>query len=221
MIQPVNSSTSLPRSHSPWLFSPFSIDCHGDYVLLDRILCNGLMLQQLWYDDSLPNMCQAACHKAFNQEAQEQLTAAVMAELPYATATSANNNNNTKENNTCTHQDDHGALANAPPPSNSHASSAQVHQRTASRHATAQGSATGAGDVPCHPIWHPRRTRHLPDIAEEGMDEQARMAATPSEVEGRDPVIVEPCYLCSWDSYSPHDHSEGDALFNEADQTMD
>ena len=53
------------------------------------------------------------------------------------------------------------------------------------------------------------------------MDEQARVAETPPEVEGRDPVIIEPRYLCSWDSYSPHDHSEGDALFDEVDQTMD
>ena len=53
------------------------------------------------------------------------------------------------------------------------------------------------------------------------MDEQARMAAQTPEVEGGDTVIVEPRYLCSWDSYSPYDHSEGDALFNEADQTMD
>jgi hypothetical protein len=53
------------------------------------------------------------------------------------------------------------------------------------------------------------------------VDEQARMAATPSEVEGGDPVIVEPHYLCSWDSYSPHNHSKGDALFDEADQTID
>ena len=53
------------------------------------------------------------------------------------------------------------------------------------------------------------------------MDEQARMAAMTSEVEEGDTVIVEPRYLCSWDSYSPHDHSEGDALFDEADQTMD
>ena len=53
------------------------------------------------------------------------------------------------------------------------------------------------------------------------MDEQAGMAATTPEVEEGDTVIVEPHYLCSWDSYSPHDHSEGDALFDEADQTMD
>ena len=53
------------------------------------------------------------------------------------------------------------------------------------------------------------------------MDEQARVAVTPPEVEGKDLVIVEPCYLCSWDDYSPYDHSEGDVLFNEADQTMD
>ena len=53
------------------------------------------------------------------------------------------------------------------------------------------------------------------------MDEQARMAMTTSEVEEGDMIIVEPHYLCSWDSYSPHDHSEGDALFDEVDQTMD
>ena len=53
------------------------------------------------------------------------------------------------------------------------------------------------------------------------MDEQAGVAATPPEVEGRDPIIVEPRYLCSWDDYSPHNHSEGDALFDEVDQTMD
>ena len=53
------------------------------------------------------------------------------------------------------------------------------------------------------------------------MDKQARVAAAPPEVEGRDPVIVEPHYLCSWGDYSPHGHSEGDALFNEVDLTMD
>ena len=53
------------------------------------------------------------------------------------------------------------------------------------------------------------------------MDEQARMAAMTPEVEEGDTVIVEPRYLCSWDSYSPYDHSEGDALFDEVDQTMD
>ena len=53
------------------------------------------------------------------------------------------------------------------------------------------------------------------------MDKQAGMAATTPEVEEGDMVIVEPCYLCSWDSYSPHDHSEGDALFDKVDQTMD
>ena len=41
MTQPVNSSTPLPHPHSPCLFSPFSIDHHGDYVLLDQILING------------------------------------------------------------------------------------------------------------------------------------------------------------------------------------
>ena len=53
------------------------------------------------------------------------------------------------------------------------------------------------------------------------MDEQAGVAAPTPEVEGGDTVTVEPRYLCSWDSYSPYDHSEGDALFDEADQTMD
>ena len=53
------------------------------------------------------------------------------------------------------------------------------------------------------------------------MDEQAGVAATTSAMEGRDMVTVEPRYLCSWDSYSPYDHSEGDALFDEADPTMD
>ena len=53
------------------------------------------------------------------------------------------------------------------------------------------------------------------------MDEQAGVAAATSEMEEGDMVIVEPRYLCSWDSYSPHDHSEGNALFDEADQTMD
>ena len=60
-----------------------------------------------------------------------------------------------------------------------------------------------------------------PDIAEEGVDEQARMETQTPEVEGGDSVIVEPRYLCSWDSYSSYDHSEGDALFDEVDQTMD
>jgi hypothetical protein len=221
MIQPVNSSTSLPRSHSPWLFSPFSIDCHGNYVLLDQILCNGLMLQQLWYDDSLPNMCQAACRKAFNQEAREQLTAAVMAELPYVTATSANNNNNTKENNTCAHQDDHGTLANPPSPSGGSTSGSQVCQRTTPQYATSQGGATSSGDIPCHPIWHPCRIGCLSNIIEEGVDKQAGVASLPPEVKGRDTIIIEPHYLYLWDNYSPYDHSEGDALFDEADPTMD
>ena len=53
------------------------------------------------------------------------------------------------------------------------------------------------------------------------MDKQAEVAAMPPEVEGRDPVIVGPRYLCSWDNYSPYDHSKGDALFDKVDQTMD
>jgi hypothetical protein len=53
------------------------------------------------------------------------------------------------------------------------------------------------------------------------MNQQARVAPTPPEVEGRDIVTIEPHYLCSWNSYSPYNHSEGDALFNEVDQTMD
>ena len=35
MTQPVDSTTPLPRPHSPRLLSPFSIDCHGDYPLPD------------------------------------------------------------------------------------------------------------------------------------------------------------------------------------------
>ena len=221
MTQLVNSSTPLPHPHSPRLLSPFSIDHHGNHPLLDQILLDGLTLQQPWYDDSSPYTCQAACCKAVNQKAQEQLAAAAMAKLPYATATSANDDINDEENDTCAHQDDHGALADSPSPSGGCASSSQVHQRATPQHATPQGGAVGAGDIPHHPIWHPHRTRLLPDIAEEGMDKQTRVAATPPEVEGRDLVIVEPCYLCSWDSYSPHNHSEGDALFNKVDQTMD
>ena len=147
-----------------------------------------------------------------------------MAELPYATATSANNNtnnNNNKENDTCAHQDDGGTLADSPPPGDRGASSSQVRQQAAPQHTTSQGGATGAGDVPHHPVWHPHRARRLPDITEEGMDKQARVAATPPEVEGRDPVTIEPCYLCSWDNYSPYDHRKGEVLFNEVDQTMD
>ena len=221
MTQPVDSYTPLPRSHSPRLFSPFSIDRHGDYPLLDQILLDGPPLQQPWYDDSSPYTCQAARREAFDQEAREQLAAAAMAELPYATTTSANDDNDDKENNTCTYQDDRGALANSPSPGDCGASSLQVRQRATPRHAAPQGGATGAGDVPRHLIWHPRRAGRLPDIAEEGVDEQAGVAATTPEVEGRNTVTVEPRYLCSWDSYSPYDHSEGDALFDKADQTMD
>ena len=221
MTQPVDSSTPLPHSHSPRLFSPFSIDHHGDYPFLDQILLDGPTLQQPWYDNSSPYMCQAAHREAIDQEAREQLAAAAMAKLPYATATSANDNIDDKENDTCAHQDDCGALADLPSSGGGHASSSQVRQRATPQHTAPQGGTVGAGDVPCHPIWHPRRTRRLPDITEEGMDEQTRVAVTPPEVEGRDPVIIEPRYLCSWDDYSPHDHSEGDALFNEADQTMD
>ena len=128
MTQPVNFSTPPPHSHSPRLLSPFSINCHSNYLLLNQILLDGLPLQQPWYDNSSPYMCQAACHEAVNQEAREQLTTAAMAELPYATATSANDNNNNKENNTCTHQDDGGAMADPPSPSSSSASSSQVRQ---------------------------------------------------------------------------------------------
>ena len=179
------------------------------------------MLQQPWYDDSSPYTCQAARREAVDQEAREQLAAAAMAELPYATTTSANDDNDDKENDTCTHQDDRGTLANSPSPGDRCTSSSQVRQQAAPQHAAAQGGAADAGDVPRHPIWHPHRAGRLPDIAEEGVDEQARMAAMTSEVEEGDTVIVEPRYLCSWDSYSPHDHSEGDALFDKADQTMD
>jgi hypothetical protein len=69
MTQPVNSFTPPPHSYSPRLFSPFSIDHHGDYPLLDQILLNGLPLQQPWYNNSLPYTCQAARHEAINQEA--------------------------------------------------------------------------------------------------------------------------------------------------------
>ena len=69
MTQPVDSYTPLPRPHSPRLFSPFSIDQHGDYPLLDQILLDGPPLQQPWYDDSSPYTCQAARRKAFDQEA--------------------------------------------------------------------------------------------------------------------------------------------------------
>ena len=144
-----------------------------------------------------------------------------MAALPYTTATSANDDNDNEENDTCPKQDYGGPMADAPSPSTSNASSSQVCQRATPRHAAPQGGAPGAGDVPCHPVWHPHRAGRLPDLAEEGVDEQAGVAAPTPAVEGRDTVTVEPRYLCSWDSYSPHDHSEGDALFNEVDQTMD
>ena len=201
-----------------------SIDHHGDYPLLNQILLDGPPLQQPWYDDSSPYTCQAARREAFNQEVREQLAAATMAKLPYATATSANDNtndNDDKENDTRTYQDDGGALADSPSPGDGSASGSQVCQRATPRHAAAQGGAAGAGDVPHHPVWHPRQAGRLPDIAEEGMDEQARMAVEAPEMEEGDTVIVEPRYLCLWDSYSPHDHSEGNALFDEADQTMD
>ena len=126
MTQLVDSSTPPPHSHSPHLFSPFSIDRHGDYPLLNQILLDGLLLQQPWYDDSLPYTCQVAHCKAVNQEVQEQLAAAAMAKLPYTTATSANDDNNDEENDTYTHQDDHGTLANPPSSSSGHASSSQV-----------------------------------------------------------------------------------------------
>ena len=140
MTQPVNSSTPLPHSHSPRLFSPFSIDHHGNYVLLDQILLDGPTLQQPWYNDSLPYTCQAARHEAVDQEAREQLTAAAMAKLPYATTTSANDNINDEENDTCTHQDDHGTLANLPSSSSGHASHSQVCQQATPQHAAPQGS---------------------------------------------------------------------------------
>ena len=197
--------------------------------LLDQILLDGPPLQQPWYDDSSPYTCQvahreAARREAIDQEAREQLAAAALAKLPYATATSANDNtddNDNEENDTCAHEDDCGALADSPSPGDRGASGLQVRQRAAPRHDSAQGGAPSAGDVPRHPVWHPRRTRRLPNIAEEGVDEQARVDTQTPEVEEGDTVIVEPHYLCSWDSYSPHDHSEGDALFDEVDQTMD
>ena len=128
MTQLVNSSTPLPHSHSPRLFSPFSINCHSDYTILNQILLDGLMLQQPWYDDSSPYTCQAARCKAVDQEAREQLATAAMAELPYATATSANDDIDDEENDTYTHQDDRGALADPPSPSGGRAGSSQVRQ---------------------------------------------------------------------------------------------
>ena len=123
--------THLVNSSSPRLYSPFSIDHHGDYPLLNQILLDGPPLQQLWYDDSLPYMCQAAHREAINQEAQEQLTAAAMAELPYTAATSANDNINYEENDTCAYQDDSGTLADPPSPSSGCASGPQVRQQAA------------------------------------------------------------------------------------------
>ena len=46
LTQPVDSTTPLPHPHSPCLFSPFSIDRHGDYPLLNQILLDGPTLQQ-------------------------------------------------------------------------------------------------------------------------------------------------------------------------------
>ena len=43
----------------------------------------------------------------------------------------------------------------------------------------------------------------------------------PPKVKGRDMVTIESHYLCSWDDYSPHNHSKGDALCDEANLTMD
>jgi hypothetical protein len=126
MTQPVDSNTPLPHPHSPRLFSPFSIDRHGDYPLLDQILLDGPPLQQPWYDDSSPYTCQAARREAFDQEVREQLAAAAMAALPYAA--SANDNNNDEENDTCADQDDGGTLADLPSSGNRGTSSSQVCQ---------------------------------------------------------------------------------------------
>ena len=82
-----------------------------------------------------------------------------MAELPYATTTSANDND--EENDTCAYQDDGGALANSPSPGDCRTSHSQVRQRATPQHATTQGGAAGAGDVPRHPVWHPCRTRRV------------------------------------------------------------
>ena len=41
MTQLVDSNTPLPHPHSPRLLSPFSIDRHGNYPLLDQILLDG------------------------------------------------------------------------------------------------------------------------------------------------------------------------------------
>ena len=224
MTQLVDSSTPLPHPHSPCLFSPFFINQHGDYPLLDQILLNGPLLQQPWYNDNLPYTCQAAHCEAIDQEAQEQLATAAMAKLPYAIATLANNNNDhhhAEENNTCTHQNDCGALANLPSPNDGHASSSQVRQQAAPQHVMPQGSVTDAGDIPHHPVWHPHQAGCLPHITEESMDKQAGVAPTSPEVESKDTVTIKPCYLYSWNDYSPHDHSKGDALFDKADQTMD
>ena len=69
MTQPVDPSTPPPHFHSPRLFSPFSIDRHSNYPLLDKILLNGPPLQPPWYNDNSPYTCQAACHEAIDQEA--------------------------------------------------------------------------------------------------------------------------------------------------------
>ena len=103
-------------------------------MLLNQILCDGPPLQQPWYNDSSPYTCQAARREAFDQEAREQLAAAAMAELPYATATSANDNtddNDDEENDTCPYEDDGGALADSPSAGGHGSGGSQVRQRAA------------------------------------------------------------------------------------------
>jgi hypothetical protein len=48
------------------------------------------------------------------------------------------------------------------------------------------------------------------------------MDPAPQEVEGTvDDIEVYSSWLHPWNTYSPHDHSKGEALFNKVDPTMD
>jgi hypothetical protein len=213
MTQPVNSTPlSCPRSSRS--ISPFSLDQYGDYPLLDQILVDGPTLEQPWFDDDSPYTCQAARREAVDQEARERLAAADMAQPSAGT-------NHEDPPNPDADQDDGGALAYPGTSSDSGAVQSPLRQRAPAGDERSPPSPVGPSDLPTNAIRDVGGTGGDPHLARESLDHQAGVDHPAQEMAHDDMNTVESPHLCSWDTYSAYDHSEGDALYEPADPTMD
>jgi hypothetical protein len=213
------NSTPPPRPHSPRTISTFSLNQYGDYPLLDQILLDGPMLEQPWFDDDSPYTCQAACRKAVAQEVRERLAMISLAQSDAGTdnATPANED----LPNPDADKDDGGALACPGSSSDSGTDQPPLRQRAPAGYERSPPSTVGPSDLFTHTIRDAGRAGSDPHLAREGLDHQVGVDHPTPEVAHHDMNAVESPHLCSWDTYSPYDHSKGDALYEQADLTTD